>query len=111
MTRFELLELAKTLDYDIKSMPLSEFLMWLHANEEIYNYFRKYAREAIASGRQRFSAYMIRERVRWYVNVEYAGAFKISNNLTPWIARLLAEEMPELKKIFRFKETMAFIGE
>ena len=88
----------------MQSMTRSKFIDWLTDNEKIYGYFRRYAREAINSNRKRFSAYMIRERVRWYVNVEYSGAFKISNNLTPWIARLLAEEMPELRNIFSFKE-------
>lgn len=88
---------------DLTSMSKAGFVTWLTANPRMYGYFRKFAHEALEKKRKRFSAYMIRERVRWYVNVEYDGQFKISNNLTPYIARLLIKEYPELSEVFQIK--------
>jgi hypothetical protein len=102
----ELIEAARSLP-ELGSMPKRDFVIWLHNNYEMYLQFRRFANDAIMAGRKRFSAYMIRERVRWYTNVEYGGEFKISNNLTPYLARLLAKEMPELNEIFTFKDTAA----
>ena len=89
---------------DLDSEPVDEFLEWLWDNEEMYKHFRRFAREAINTNRPRFSAYMIRERVRWYIDIEYMGEYKISNNHTPYLNRTLALDMPELLDIFRFKE-------
>lgn len=99
----EVVAAAKTLP-ELKSMPRDDFVDWLKDNEKIYRAFRKYALDAIKQRRQRFSAYMIRERVRWYTNIEYGGEFKISNNVTPYMSRLLAKDMPVLEKIFARKD-------
>ena len=79
-------------------------MQWVYDNEKIYKAFRGFALEAIAKKRTRFSAYMIRERVRWYTNIEYGGEFKISNNVTPYMSRLLVLDIPILGKIFARKE-------
>lgn len=94
---------ARTLP-ELKSMPLDEFVGWIEDNEEIYQNFRGYALAAIKKGRKRFSCYMIRERVRWYTNIEYGGEFKISNNITPYMSRLLALDIPILEDIFARKD-------
>ena len=103
MNHDQVVELAKSLP-ELKSMPKSEFVLWVRDNPKIYEAFRRFALDAVRAGRSRFSAYMIRERVRWYTNIEYGGKFKISNNVTPYVSRLLAEEIPILKKIFARKE-------
>ena len=69
---------------------------------------RHFAMEALRHGRNRFSAYMIRERVRWYTNIEYGGDFKISNNVTPYIGRVLAKDIPRLASIFSFKDVECY---
>lgn len=60
-------------------------------NPQMYQVFKRFACEALASGRPRFSVYMIGNRVRWYEQVEAAksNGFKINNNLLPFYARLL----------------------
>jgi len=88
----------------LKSMPRADFINWLRDNEPMYLEFRRFALDAVAKRRTRFSAYMIRERVRWYTNVEYGGKFKISNNTTPYLSRLLALDIPILEKIFAKKD-------
>ena len=82
-----------------------DFVAWLWDNEEIYGHFKRYADDARERGRRRFSAYMIRERVRWYVNVENRGPgeFKISNNVTPYIARTLILDDERFANVFKTK--------
>lgn len=89
---------------ELKSMTRREFIDWLKDNEEIYLAFRHFALEALRHHRTRFSAYMIRERVRWYTNIEYGGRFKISNNVTPYMSRLLALDIPILEQVFAKKD-------
>ncbi len=84
-------------------MRRDDFVAWLGDHHTIYTYFRKFALEALLTGRKKFSVYMIRERVRWYTTVEWSGEFKVSNNTTPYIGRLLAMEYPQLKEVFSFK--------
>ncbi len=98
----QVVQAANTLP-ELKSMPKPEFVSWIAENEKIYQAFRRFAIEAVDKGRTRFSAYMIRERVRWYTNIEYRGDFKISNNVTPYMSRLLALDIPILDKIFAKK--------
>lgn len=90
---------------ELGSMPKEDYLDWLLDNEEIYNHFRRFALDALNRGRRKFSVYMIRERVRWYVNVESRGPgeFKISNNLTPYIARTLVLDDDRFYRIFNTK--------
>lgn len=99
----EVVRAARTLP-ELKSMARRDFVHWLQDNEKIYVAFRHFALAAVAKKRSRFSAYMIRERVRWYTNIEYGGRFKISNNVTPYVSRLLALDVPILDKIFAKKE-------
>jgi hypothetical protein len=84
---------------ELSSMPKADYIKWLSDNFKMYSHFKYFAQEALQNGRKRFSAYMIRERVRWHVNVEYDGEFKISNNLTPYIARTLILDIPALKDV------------
>jgi len=99
----EIVALARQLPI-LQSMEKQEFIDWLVDSPRIYDAFRNFALEALSKGRTRFSAYMIRERVRWYTNIEYGGQFKISNNVTPYMSRLLALENPVLEKVFARKE-------
>lgn len=89
---------------ELESMPKAEFMAWLRENKAMYGHWRAFAQAALRKGRTRFSAYMIRERVRWYVNVDYGGEYKISNNVTPYMARVLALDLPQLQEVFSFKQ-------
>ena len=94
----DLMQKAKTLP-NLRSMPKKEFILWLANNYPIYQAFHRFAMEALNSGRTRFSAYMIRERVRWETTIEWRGEFKITNNATPYLARLLILDIPALKGV------------
>lgn len=89
---------------ELESAPPQDFINWLWNNQEMYEYFEKYASDAIRAKRRKFSCYMIRERVRWYVQIEYERTdYKFQNNWTPYMARALAIRLPELLDIFSYK--------
>ena len=57
-------------------------------NPEVWGLFRKYALQALDSGRKRMGAKMIFERIRWYSTVETSTVdFKLNNNYTAYYAR------------------------
>lgn len=83
-----------------------EFLLWLRENTHVVWQFLKYAQMLNQhGGRDYYSAYCIRERIRWDTLVTENGTdFKLSNNMTPFIARLVMEIDPNLKGMFRTKK-------
>src|SRR5258708_13922688 len=77
------------------------FYAWAKENPEAIGLFLKFAREAKASGRKRYSVNAIAERVRWHVNIETKGdEFKINDHWTAPMARLLARIDPTLEGFF-----------
>jgi hypothetical protein len=98
-------ELYARLFSDVSKELLAAFKEFHAANPHIYELFKKYATEAKASGRSRFSHWMIINRIRWYTNVETAGDdFKISNDFIAIYARLLVWQMPEFEGFFLLKQ-------
>ena len=83
-----------------------EFTEWLRENTHVVGQFLSYAQMLNRhGGRSYYSAYCIRERIRWDTLVTENGTdFKLSNNMTPFIARLVMEIDPNLKGMFRVKK-------
>lgn len=83
-----------------------EFIEWLRDNTHVVGQFLSYAQMLNRhGGRSYYSAYCIRERIRWDTLVTENGTdFKLSNNMTPFIARLVMEIDPNLKGMFRTKK-------
>jgi len=100
-----LVDLASRRLPELDSMPKSTFILWLAEHEELYYQFRGFAMAAHEAGVHKASVYMIRERVRWHVAVEKRAGdeFKISNNVTPYLARTLMIDCPELEGMFSIK--------
>jgi len=74
-------------------------------NPHVYDLFVRFAKEAKESGRDKFSAYAIFERIRWFVDVETRGdRFKVNNNYRPYYARKMMEEYPEFHDFFHIRE-------
>lgn len=74
------------------------------AHPEVYQYFRWFASEAIISGRKRFSAYLIANRIRWETQILTGNhKFKINNNHIAFYARMFAQEFPEYSDLFEFR--------
>lgn len=73
-------------------------------NPHVYDLFVKYALEAKARGRTRFSISMITERIRWYTAIETSDPdFKINNNHRAFYARKLMED-PRFTGMFVVRE-------
>tara|TARA_R110002073_G_scaffold7268_5_gene41571 strand:- start:93 stop:386 length:294 start_codon:yes stop_codon:yes gene_type:complete len=83
-----------------------EFIEWLRENTPVVGQFLTYAQMLNChGGRAYYSAYCIRERIRWDTLVSENGTdFKLSNNMTPFISRLVMEIDPSLKGMFRTKK-------
>lgn len=77
---------------------------WIQENPLEYGLFERFALE-MASGRRRFGAKALAERVRWEMNTHYDGKYKINNNYIAYIARALIEDHPFLEGLLRFRKT------
>ncbi len=82
-----------------------KFLEWLPYNLHVISAFGKYAIMLKEKGnREYYSAYCIRERLRWdSLLTEVGTEYKISNNVTPFVARLIMAMDHRLVGLFRTK--------
>ena len=99
----------KLIDKAVKNNPENEDLrrkaeVWIAENPRVMDLYRQFAKELLAMKRK-FNVSLLTERVRWECMLSFDEDFKISNNHRAYIARKLTEEMPELKAIFKFRET------
>ncbi len=75
------------------------FVIYHRDNPRIFELFKKFAYEALNSGRPRFSSWAIINRIRWEVDIETnsGDGFKISNDFIAYYSRLLIHRHPEFK--------------
>lgn len=83
------------------------FMRWLPENVHVVNAFGKLAKYLKQNGnREYYSCYCIREKLRWDSMVSEVGTeYKISNNITPFVARLIMALAPGLVGMFRIKSS------
>jgi len=80
------------------------FEEWLDQNPHIYSLFKRYAEELRHTGRHRYGAKSIIERVRWHVATQTVGEpFKINNNYTSRLARKLIDEDATFEDFFELR--------
>lgn len=77
---------------------------WVAKYPQVYRMFERYALQMAQRGR-RFGMRLLVERVRWEYRFTYDEEFKINNNLTPYLARWLTREHPELAGLLEFRCT------
>ena len=86
-----------------------EFWEWHKANPLVWQYFERFALEAVRHGRRKISHWLIINRIRWEVNIVTTGEdFKISNDHIAFYARLWRARYPQHKDLFTIKH---MIGE
>ena len=69
------------------------FWHWLRQNEHIYSAFKCLAFQMALSGRTRYSAKTIIERIRWDTDIRDSETmFKVNNSYTSGLARLFMAE-------------------
>lgn len=83
---------------------------FLAANPRVWNLFVRFTHEAIAAGHRHCSADMILHRIRWETSVATAGGpiiegrpLRVSNDLTPYLARKFHAENPNHADFFRLR--------
>jgi len=83
-----------------------KFEEWHDANPHVWGLFVRFAMEAIAVGRPKFSARDIVHRIRWHTNVELRSVdeFKINDHWSPYYARLFVRVYPEYNWLFELRE-------
>ena len=84
------------------------FWRWYKANYHIYLKFEKRALEMAKTGRRRYSARTIVERIRWDTDIkDNEITFKINDHYTPGMARLFVERHGEdLPGFFQIRDSL-----
>jgi hypothetical protein len=72
------------------------------ANPDVWAAFERFTRQAIAAGRERYSADAILHRIRWHMAIETTrdGERKINDHFSSRYARKWGETYPELAGFF-----------
>ena len=82
-----------------------QFKQFDSSNPHVYETFKRFAYEVLDSGRKKYSANGIFERMRWHTEIETRGdPFKLSNNYRAYYARKLMDEFPEFSEFFKTKK-------
>ena len=86
----------------------NEFMAFHEKNPRVYEWFVRFANEALDAGRPRYSARTILHRLRWYTDIETDGDdFKINDHWSPFYSRMLAKEDERFSDFFEFRGAAA----
>ena len=74
-------------------------------NPHIYEKFCKYSFEALRAGKDKFSAWLVTNRIRWdeEVHTKTDEKFKISNDFIALYARKFMKDHPQHQGFFRIR--------
>ena len=82
-----------------------EFFKFHEENPGVYKLFNRFCYEYLDSGKEKISAAMIINRIRWEIDIHTTGDdLKINNNHQPYYARLWVRNNPAHKNLFNFKK-------
>ena len=83
-----------------------EFVAFDADNPRVWELFVRFAREALAARRERFSADAILHRIRWFSNVETTAdtGFKVNDHFSAFYARKFVRMFPEHSSFFELRE-------
>jgi hypothetical protein len=79
---------------------VNRFSKYHNEHPEVWDNFKKYAAEMRATGRRRYSAWAIINRIRWDHDMAKTEEFKISNDYIALYARIAIHLEPELATFF-----------
>lgn len=84
---------------------LTAFAAFHRQNPRVWDLFKSFTKQAIASGRPHYSADAVLHRIRWYTTVETAGpVFKINDHYSSLYARLFHLAYPERGRFFEIRK-------
>ena len=95
------------LEFTFEGTAKEKFDQYDNANPHIYELFKRFAFEAIDSGREYFSAEAIVNRVRWETMISGDDDYKINNNYKPFYSRKFMNEFPQYNNFFRTRISKA----
>ena len=83
------------------------FRRWIKLNEHILAAFAELALTMHATGRKRYGSKCIWEVLRYHHDLRTYGEdpFKLCNDYTPYIARMVERRFPQLRGFFRYRIT------
>ncbi len=78
-------------------------------NPHVFDLFKRFAFQALASNRGRFSGRTIIHRIRWYTRVETDDptGFKINDHWSPYYVRMFVAEFSEHEGFFEMRRAIA----
>ena len=83
---------------------LARFKKWHHTNPHIYRQFERLAFKMKGTGRDRYSARTIFEKMRWDYDIKTVGdVFEINGDFVPIYVRLLIHRRPEFDGFFELR--------
>ena len=81
--------------------PQERFQEFHYDNPEVYTMFKHFAFKAMDSGRRRYSARAIMERLRWELSIQTkSDDYKINNDTIPLYARMFLRDFPQHQGFF-----------
>jgi len=83
---------------------LDEFNDFDKEHPDFWDQFKFFTFAAIDSGRVRFSARVIWERMRWETEIDGGGTFKVNNNWCAYYSRKFMQTYPEYRGFFKIRE-------
>jgi len=85
---------------------LESFWQYHRNNPHVYNEFKNHCLAMYDSGRKRYGAWCVINKIRWDYDLKVQGKdkFKISNGYIAFFARMLIAEHPELDGFFQLKK-------
>lgn len=87
---------------------LKAFEVFHSAHPEVWFLFKKFALQAISTGRAHYSSNAIFERIRWHVEIENRGdEVKLNNNFRAYYARLFHLAYPNYDGFFRNRKLLS----
>ena len=81
--------------------PQERFQEFHYDNPEVYTMFKHFAFKAMDSGRRKYSARAIMERLRWELNIQTKSEdYKINDHTIPHYARMFLRDFPDHEGFF-----------
>jgi len=101
----EALRITHHVEYSAPSASIkAQWWRWHKQNPHVYELFKRFTYDVIRRGHHHYSSKAIFERIRWHTEIETDGEeFKMSNNYTPYYARLFMHDHPQHAEFFRTK--------
>lgn len=88
----------------------SAFFQYHKENPEIFELFKKFASRVKTSGRKFYGAKAIMEKIRWEINIERSGDFKVNDHHTSCYVRLLILEDPSYADFFELRHNLRVVS-